>query len=82
MTFLEIEILVCEEDYKYDVSDFDKFTAEKKLEILRDVNSSDESFVWRELWLGTDEPQCQYMSWEIHELLGRTFYIVSTKERK
>jgi len=68
-----VEILVAEEDYKHDLSEWDTFTDEVKQEILRDVNSHKESFVWRERWLiPTDGDNFQTMDWDIHSLLNRS----------
>ena len=75
MAIIKVELIVCEEDYKYDVSDDKEWEAHSK-EILSDVNNIKESFVWREYWL-VDEDNGEYADWTIHELMGRTYRILS-----
>ncbi len=75
MAIIRVEILVAEEDYKYGLSEWENFSAEKKLEILKDVNDTEVSFVWRELWLA-DEDLNDYADWDIHSLMNRSVCVI------
>ena len=75
-----VQVLVAEEDYKYDLSEFEKFTNDVKAEIMRDVKAHEtqmDNFVWQEQWLAPahgDDYQCQ--DWELHSLVNRSVHVL------
>ena len=72
-----VEVLVAEEDYKYDLSDWDTFRSEVLEEIFKDARGHEESFVWIERWLiPTDGDNFQTMDWDIHSLLNRSVKVI------
>ena len=72
-----VEVLVAEEDYKYDLSDWDTFRSEVLEEIFKDARGNEESGLGREGWLiRTDGDNFQTMDWDIHSLLNRSVKVI------
>lgn len=70
-------VIVCEEDYKYSISksEWDKYLNAKKVQIVDDARSRDESLIWNEEWIIADDDYSLYEN--LHSLVGRECLIMT-----
>ena len=72
------KVLVAEEDYKIDLSDWDKLSNEERVHTELDANNRDVDLIFVQTWyVKKDESAVQA---ELNELLGRSYVVVAELE--
>ncbi len=68
-----LTVIVCEEDYKYCLFDWDEKSTTEKVQIIDDANNPDESFCFMQEWIGDDFSLYK----NLNENVGREWVIMT-----